>query len=118
MRDGVVSVAEPGARPSVSLLRALKREFGFYCIELCVQGKNKKQPEAVFVMGGYDEQRRAIASMERYDVTSGQMELCGGHVHCARRIWCLFAFAGVVRNWWRWKQFGYVVKCGEVLALE
>jgi hypothetical protein len=37
MRDGVVSVAEPGAFPSISLLRALKREFGFYCIELCVQ---------------------------------------------------------------------------------
>jgi hypothetical protein len=34
MRDGVVSVAESGAFPSVSLLRALKREFGFYCIEL------------------------------------------------------------------------------------
>jgi hypothetical protein len=29
MRDGVVSVAEPGAHPSVSLLRALKRESGF-----------------------------------------------------------------------------------------
>jgi hypothetical protein len=37
MRDGVVSVAEPGAQPSVSLLRALKREFGFYSIELCAE---------------------------------------------------------------------------------
>jgi hypothetical protein len=37
MRDGMVSVAEPGAYPSVSLLRALKREFGFYCIELCAE---------------------------------------------------------------------------------
>jgi hypothetical protein len=35
MRDGTVSVAEPSARPSVSLLRALKCEFGFYCIALC-----------------------------------------------------------------------------------
>jgi hypothetical protein len=34
MRDGVVSVAEPTASPSVSLLRALKREFGFDWIEL------------------------------------------------------------------------------------
>jgi hypothetical protein len=34
MRDGFVSVAEAGARPSVYLPRALKREFGFYCIEL------------------------------------------------------------------------------------
>jgi hypothetical protein len=30
MRDGHVSVAAPGARPGVSLLRALKREFGFH----------------------------------------------------------------------------------------
>jgi hypothetical protein len=37
MWDGHVSVAEPGAEPSVSLLRTLKREFGFYCIELCVE---------------------------------------------------------------------------------
>jgi hypothetical protein len=37
MRDGVVSVAAPGAHPNVSLLRALKREFGFYCIELLVE---------------------------------------------------------------------------------
>jgi hypothetical protein len=29
MRDGVVSVVEAGARPSVLLLRALKREFGY-----------------------------------------------------------------------------------------
>jgi hypothetical protein len=29
-----VSVAAIDARPSVSLLRAMKREFGFYCIEL------------------------------------------------------------------------------------
>jgi hypothetical protein len=37
MRDGMVSVAEPGALPSISLLRALQREFGFYCIELCTE---------------------------------------------------------------------------------
>jgi hypothetical protein len=34
MRDGVMSVADPGALPSVSLLQALKSKFGFYCIEL------------------------------------------------------------------------------------
>jgi hypothetical protein len=37
MRDGVVSVAAPGACSSVSLLRALKREFGYYCIELVAE---------------------------------------------------------------------------------
>jgi hypothetical protein len=37
VRGGVVSVAEADARPSVSSLRALKREFGFYCIELKIE---------------------------------------------------------------------------------
>jgi hypothetical protein len=37
MRDGMVSVAEPGACPSASVLRVLKREFGFYCIKLCTE---------------------------------------------------------------------------------
>jgi hypothetical protein len=37
MRDGHVSLAEAGAWPSVSLMRALKREFGYYCIELCTE---------------------------------------------------------------------------------
>jgi hypothetical protein len=32
MHDGHLSVAEAGARPSLSLLRALKCEFGFYSI--------------------------------------------------------------------------------------
>jgi hypothetical protein len=45
MREGVVQVSEPGAHPSILLLRALKREFGFYCIELCAE-----QPEGV---GGF-----------------------------------------------------------------
>jgi hypothetical protein len=53
MRDGVVSVAEPGARPIISLLRALKREFGFYCIELTAeQAPVPEQFEATFAMGG------------------------------------------------------------------
>jgi hypothetical protein len=70
MRDGVVSVAEPGARPSISLLRmrTLKREFGFYCIELCAEQPTQiHQPEVV--MGGYYA-HRARASMERYDTSS------------------------------------------------
>jgi hypothetical protein len=72
MRDGVVSVAEPGARPSVSLLRALKREFGFYCIELCAeQPTEPQQPVVALVVGGYHADT-ALASMERYDLSSGQ----------------------------------------------
>jgi hypothetical protein len=73
MRDGVVSVAEPGARPSVSLLRALKSEFGYYCIELCaVQAMEPEQPEVAFVMGGWDDDNVTLSSMERYDLASGQ----------------------------------------------
>jgi hypothetical protein len=73
MRDGVVSVAEPGVRPSVSLLRALKREFGFYSIELVAeQAADVLQPERVYVVGGIDSENVTLASMERYDASSGQ----------------------------------------------
>jgi hypothetical protein len=83
MRDGVVSVAEPNARPSVSLIRSLKREFGFYCIELCPEEADP-QPEMAFVLGGHtlgdderfdgdDEERSCcLASMERYDTSTEQ----------------------------------------------
>jgi hypothetical protein len=72
MRDGVVSVAEPGARPSIRLLRALKREFGFYCIELCTeQHTEPQQPEVALVMGGHHADY-TLASMERYNTLSGQ----------------------------------------------
>jgi hypothetical protein len=71
MRDGVVSVAETGARPSMSLLRALKREFGYYCIELVAEPVTKK-PEAAFVMGRLDESDETLSSTERYDTLLGQ----------------------------------------------
>jgi hypothetical protein len=73
MRDGVVSVAEPGARTSVSLLRALKREFGFYCIELCAeQPIAPHQPaEEIYVTGGFTTaQGRPVSSVERYTPSS------------------------------------------------
>jgi hypothetical protein len=72
MRDGMVTVAEPGVRSSVSLLRALKREFGFYCIELLAeQEAEPEQLEVAYVMGG-GEMGSRLASMERYDASSGQ----------------------------------------------
>jgi N-acetylneuraminic acid mutarotase len=72
MRDGMISVAEPGAHPSVSLLRALKREFGFYCIEMCAeQPTQTREPEVALVIGGYHA-GNILASMERYDTSSGQ----------------------------------------------
>jgi N-acetylneuraminic acid mutarotase len=76
MRDGHVSVAEADARPSVSLLRALKREFGFYCMELYAeqpeQGVFYEQAELVFVVGGVGDNNEILSCMERYDNTSGQ----------------------------------------------
>jgi hypothetical protein len=76
MRDGHVSVAEFGARPSVSLLRALKREFGFYCIELMAeQPAEPEQQEAAYVLGGFDGAglgRSILSSMERFDASSWQ----------------------------------------------
>jgi N-acetylneuraminic acid mutarotase len=73
MRDGVVSVAGHGARPSVSLLRVLKREFGFYCIQLVAeQTVEVLRPEMAYVLGGikYDDER--WSSMEQYNASSGQ----------------------------------------------
>jgi hypothetical protein len=75
MRDGVVSVAEAGTYPSVSLLRALKREFGFYCIELCAEKPAEPaRPEMAFVMGGTinDFDREALSTIERYDISLNQ----------------------------------------------
>jgi hypothetical protein len=66
MRDGVVSVAEPGAQPSMSLLRLLKREFGFYCIELMAEPQ-----EVAFAVAGVDDGEQAMASVERYNIVSG-----------------------------------------------
>jgi hypothetical protein len=73
MRDGVVSVAEPGARPSISLLRVLKREFGFYCIELVAERTAEAlRPEMSYVLGGVGVGAEILSSMERYDASSGQ----------------------------------------------
>jgi hypothetical protein len=56
----------------VSLLRALKREFGFYCIELCTEeSAEPAQSEMAFVMGG-DGNDGVLSSMEQYDASSGQ----------------------------------------------
>jgi hypothetical protein len=90
LRDGVVSVAEAGARPSVILLRALKREFGFYCIELCAEEPvEPTQPEMVFVMGGKsydndddDDDGVALSTMERYNVSSDQWSVATAMVSC------------------------------------
>jgi hypothetical protein len=75
MLDGVVSVVDPAACPSVSLLRVPKLVFGFYCIELVAvvaeQAVEPQQREMAYVMGGR-EARVILSSMERYDTSSGQ----------------------------------------------
>jgi influenza virus NS1A-binding protein len=47
------------------LLRWLKREFGFYCIDLMAD-----QQELAFVVGGVNANGGILASVERYDTTS------------------------------------------------
>jgi hypothetical protein len=95
MRDGVVSVADPGAHPSVSLLRALKREFGYYCIELVAdQAAEPEQPEVAYAMGG-DGIGGVLSSMERYNASSGK--------------WSAVASMGTAR-----RQFGACVVAGEL----
>jgi N-acetylneuraminic acid mutarotase len=73
LRDDYLSVAAPGAQPSVSLLHALKREFDFYCIELYAERLDgPAQSETAFVVGGWDSLNNTMRSMERYDASSGQ----------------------------------------------
>jgi kelch-like protein 17 (actinfilin)/kelch-like protein 20 len=85
MRDGHLSIAEPGARPSEALLRALKREFGFYCIELVVgQAVELEKEEVAFVVGGVAQaETYVLPSMERYDATSGRWSAAAS-MHTAR----------------------------------
>jgi hypothetical protein len=50
MRDGLVSVAaQEASELNVGLLRALKREFGFYYIELMAEPE-----DTVFIVGGHN----------------------------------------------------------------
>jgi hypothetical protein len=67
LRDGVVPVAEQEASElDVGVLRLLKREFSFYCIELTAD-----QQEIPFVAGGDTSDGVYTASTERYDVPGG-----------------------------------------------
>jgi N-acetylneuraminic acid mutarotase len=56
------------------LLRALKHEFGFYCIELCAEAPvESEQSEMAFVMGGeIDDDSVTLSSMKRYDPSLDQ----------------------------------------------
>ena len=62
LRDGA-SVLEEAAG-DVRLLRALKREFGYFAIDLDTEQQHEA---AVYVMGGWDSNSNQLSSMERYD---------------------------------------------------
>jgi N-acetylneuraminic acid mutarotase len=67
LRSGVVSVAERDVSElAIGELRWLKREFGFYCIELYAESQ-----EVAFVVGGATSDDILLASVERYDASSG-----------------------------------------------
>jgi N-acetylneuraminic acid mutarotase len=64
LRDGVVSVAERDAsKLDVGELRWLKREFGFYCIELFAAPQ-----EVAFAVAGMDDNNKRLTSGERYNL--------------------------------------------------
>jgi hypothetical protein len=91
MRDGVVSVAEPGAKASMSLLRLLKRELCFYYIELMAEPQ-----EVAFAVGGYTgNDNLALASMERYDAASGVWQ-AASPMAAARATFGLCELAGEI----------------------
>jgi hypothetical protein len=94
MRDGVVMVAKPCANLSVSLLRALKREFGFYCIELVAE--QEAEPDMAYVVRGMGVgELDTLSSMERYAASLGQ--------------WSAVAAMGTTRG-----NFGVCVLAGEL----
>jgi hypothetical protein len=67
LRDGVVSVAERDASQlDVGELRWLKREFGFYCIELSADPH-----EVAFAVGGTRSSGKDVSTVECYNVVSG-----------------------------------------------
>jgi hypothetical protein len=66
LRDGVVSVAEQEVSElDVSVVRGLKREYGFYCIGLCAE------VEVTVMAGGSDANHQILNSVEHFDVASG-----------------------------------------------
>jgi hypothetical protein len=76
LRDGVLSVADL----DVSVLRWLKCEMCFYCIEVMTEPQ-----EVAFAVGGVDKDYdNELASVERYDVTSGAWQAAAAMVTARR----------------------------------
>jgi hypothetical protein len=73
LRDGVVAMAEQEASElNVSVLRWLKREFGFYCIDLFAD--ESAVVESVYVVGGSAGGDK-LSSVNRYDASSGSWHI-------------------------------------------
>ena len=70
LRDGVVSVAEAGAAQSgdIGLLHRLKREFGFFAIELFAEKQGRE--EVAFAVGRKNVTDGCLSSVECYDAAS------------------------------------------------
>jgi hypothetical protein len=122
MRDDMVSVAEAGARPSVSLLRALKREFAYYCIELAAEEPAEpEQLETAYVMGGCEEGDNMSSSMERYDATLKRWRKASS-MDIWRKLFGACVIAGEIYITGGFNiesnDMRSVEKCGEVLTIE
>jgi hypothetical protein len=84
LRDGVVLVAEHDASNlDISMLRLMKREFGFYCIELMAV-----QQEVAFAVSGADFDEAIQATIEHYDVVSDEWRE-GSPMATARKMFAL-----------------------------
>jgi hypothetical protein len=91
MRDGVVSVAtQDTSELDISLLRALKREFGFYCIELMAEPE-----EVIFVVGCNFGFLSALSVLERFDNARG-VWLKGASMITARSCFTLCEVGGLL----------------------
>jgi hypothetical protein len=91
MRDGVVSVAaQEASELDISLLRALMREFGFYCIELVAEPE-----EVVFAIVGFDNYNAFVSLLERYDNAS-RMWIEGAHMMTTRAGFGLCEVGGML----------------------
>ena len=70
LRDGEITVTQEDARiVDVGLLRRLKREFGFYSLEVVAEGPGAGEGMA-YVVGGFCGGTEHLSSVERYDAAS------------------------------------------------
>jgi N-acetylneuraminic acid mutarotase len=55
------------------LLQALKREFGYYCIDLSVEvAEELERQKMVYIVGGYSNDGVRLSGIERYDASLGR----------------------------------------------